>query len=114
MGLLIVQTIKTCAIWPKESLVKITYACANPHVNILFWFHEHEYETKSACRVMADLLSGDTDHTFNTMQKERVDCSWFLSFNTKSIVSRHTRLLPHHLPSAEWYCYFECDAVFLL
>ena len=32
-----------------------------------------EYETKSACRIMADLLSDDT---VNTTQKERVDCSW--------------------------------------
>ena len=34
-----------------------------------------EYETKSACRIMADLLSDDTDHTVNTIQKEQVDCS---------------------------------------
>ena len=39
-----------------------------------------EYETKSACRIMADLLSDDTDHTVNTIQKERVDCSWLLFF----------------------------------
>ena len=29
---------------------------------------------------MADLLSDDTDHTVNTIQKERVDCSWLLFF----------------------------------
>ena len=39
-----------------------------------------EYETKSACRIMADLLSDDTDHTVNTIQKEQVDCSWLLFF----------------------------------
>ena len=39
-----------------------------------------EYETKSACRIMADLLSDDTDHTVNTIQKERVDCSRLLFF----------------------------------
>ena len=30
-----------------------------------------EYETKSACRIM---VSNDTDHTVNTIQKEQVDC----------------------------------------
>ena len=39
-----------------------------------------EYETKSACRIMVDLLSDDTDHTVNTIQKERVYCSWLLFF----------------------------------
>ena len=29
---------------------------------------------------MADLLSDDTDHTVNTIQKERVDCSRLLFF----------------------------------
>ena len=32
---------------------------------------------------MADLLSDDTDHTVNTIQKERLDCSWLLFFQHK-------------------------------
>ena len=43
-----------------------------------------EYETKSACRFMADLLSDDTDHTVNTIQKEQVDCSRLLFFQHKN------------------------------
>ena len=36
-----------------------------------------EYETKSACRIMVDLLSDDT---VNTIQNERADCSQLLFF----------------------------------
>ena len=32
---------------------------------------------------MVDLLSDDTDHTVNTIQKERVDCSRLLFFQHK-------------------------------
>ena len=32
---------------------------------------------------MADLLSDDTDHTVNTIQKEQVDCSRLLFFQCK-------------------------------
>ena len=42
-----------------------------------------EYETKSACRIMADLLSDDIDHTVNTIQKERVYCSRLLFIQHK-------------------------------
>ena len=42
-----------------------------------------EYETESACRIMADLLSDDIDHTINTIQKERVDYSRLSFFQHK-------------------------------
>ena len=39
-----------------------------------------EYETKSACRIVVDLLSDEQNSTVNTIQKERVDCSWLIFF----------------------------------
>ena len=36
-----------------------------------------EFESKSACRIMVDLLSDDADHTVDTIQKRQVELLFF-------------------------------------
>ena len=50
---------------------------------------KREFESKSACRIMVDLLSDDADHTVDTIKKRQVDGSSCSSFNTKSTVASY-------------------------
>ena len=53
-----------------------------------------EYETKSACRIMVDLLSDEWIVQLILYKRNEFIAAGFFSFNTKSIISRHMRLLP--------------------
>ena len=54
--------------------------CRNPHSSSM----KHEFESKSACRIMVDLLSDGTDHTIQRDELMAASCS---SFNIKSTMA---------------------------
>ena len=96
---------------PKESLVKIAHACVNPHVNIPFWFYKTSMRPNQHVELWQIYCLMIQIIQLILYKRNELIAAGFFSFNTKSIISRHRRLLFQHLPW--WWVYKDVRWYFL-